>query len=200
VESANIKTLAEKLAKISDHATTHGEHYPIGELYGFKLLVKTEDSMKEGLFMKENRFFIEGEGHIKYSYNNGHIANDPKLAVNYFLHALEKIPSLIEKYEKDNVKLSQDLPILQEVAKSAWKKEDELKKLKSELSALSRKIDLSLKPVDTGEDKKEERQQEKPLNPNIERLQEFKQVMGDRLVIAGIPKYETEKQTKGMKI
>jgi hypothetical protein len=200
VESANIKTLAEKLAKISDHATTHGEHYPIGELYGFKLLVKTEDSMKEGLFMKENRFFIEGEGHIKYSYNNGHIASDPKLAVNYFLHALEKIPSLIEKYEKDNAKLSQDLPVLREVAQSVWKKEDELKKLKSKLSALSRKIDLSLKPVDTGEDKKKERQQEEPLNPNIERLQEFKQAMGDRLLVASVPNYRGETQSKGMKL
>jgi hypothetical protein len=196
VESADVKVLAAKLAHLSDHATTHGEHYPIGELYGFKLLVKTEETMKEGLFLKENRFFIEGEGHVKYSYNNGRLANDPKLAVNFFLHAMEKIPSLIEKYEKDNVKLSQDLPVLQEVAQSTWRKEEELKALKSELSALNRKIDLSLKPIDTGEDKPEEKQEYTTAHPvHIpDRLKEYKDAMGDRLVIASVPKHETERR------
>ncbi|GHT08982.1 DNA methylase [Bacteroidia bacterium] len=222
VESADVKVLAAKLAHISDHATTHGEYYPIGELYGFKLLVKTEDSMKEGLFMKENRFFIEGEGHIKYNYNNGHIASDPKLAVNYFLHSLEKIPTLIENHLKQNEKLSIDLPVLQGIAQTTWRKEDELKQLKSELSALNRQIQLSLKPIDTGEDKPEKRQEkEQPLNdtqkavqeihdlmsgkmkpsditPIPNRLQEYKEAMGERLVIASVPKYDNER--KGFKL
>jgi hypothetical protein len=51
-----------------------------------------------------------------------------------------------------------------------WLRENELKGLKTELAALDRKIQLSLKPVDTGKDKQEEKQAEKPLNPNIERL------------------------------
>jgi hypothetical protein len=89
---------------------------------------------------------------------------------------------------------------LQEVVNSAWRREDELKDLKTELAALDRKIQLSLKPVDAGEDKEEERQQEKPLNPNIERLQEFKQAMGDRLVVASVPNYHRETQSKGMKL
>ncbi|MDR2652212.1 MAG: hypothetical protein LBC68_07860, partial [Prevotellaceae bacterium] len=65
VESDDVKIRAETLKRLADNATTHGEHYRIGELYGFRLLIKTEDSMKEGLFMKENRFFVEGEGNIK---------------------------------------------------------------------------------------------------------------------------------------
>ena len=188
---------------IDDHAATHGEHYPIGELYGFRLPVKTEDSQKEGVLFKQNRFFIEGEGNIKYTYNNGNIASDPKQAVNYFLHALEKIPSLIEKYQSDTEKISKDLPVLQEVVNSVWRRENELKDLKTELAALDRKIQLSLKPIDTGEDRKaEEKQQEKPLNPdtNMEQLQEFKQAMGDRLVVASVPKYHTEHQPKGIKL
>jgi hypothetical protein len=200
VESTDVKALAAKLAHINDHATTRGEHFRIGTLYGFNLLVKTENSQKEGVLFKQNRFFIEGEGNIKYTYNNGNIANDPKLAVNYFLHALGKIPSLIEKYERENEKISKDLPVLQEVVNSVWRRENELKDLKTELSALDRKIQLSLKPVDTGEDKEGERQQEKPLNPNIERLQEFKQAMGDRLVVASVPGYHRETQPKGMKL
>jgi len=205
VESADIKILAEKLNHLNDNAVTHGEHYPIGELYGFKLLVKTENSEKEGLFLKENRFFIEGEGHIKYSHNSGRLANDPKLAVQSFLNALEKIPTLIEKYEKENAKLSVDLPVLQEIAQSAWRKENELKDLKTELSALDRKIQLSLAPIDQSEDKPEKTQQNGQTKyensyPIPERLKEYKNEMGERLVIATLPKYESEKQAKVIKM
>jgi hypothetical protein len=153
VESTDVKALAAKLKQLDENVTTHGEHYPIGELYGFKLLVKTEkgSKMEDGIFReaKENRFFVEGEGNVKYSYNNGRIANDPKLAVNYFINALEKIPSLIEKYEKENRKLSADMPVLQEITKSVWRKENELQELKSELAAVDRKIQLSLKQVES---------------------------------------------------
>ena len=202
IESADVKVIAAKLNHLNDHATTHGEHYPIGELYGFKLLVKTEDSMKEGLFMKENRFFIEGEGHIKYSHNNGHIANDPKLAVQSFLHALEKIPSLIEKYEKDNIKLSADLPVLQEISQSTWRKENELKALKSELAALDRKIQLSLKPIDQSEDKSDKTQKNEQ-HPNTnpystdKRLKEYEEIVSGK---QAIPNYNNENYSKGFKL
>jgi hypothetical protein len=207
VANADVKSLAAKLAHLNDNATTHNEHYKIGTLYGFNLLVKTEDSQKEGLFMKQNRFFIEGEGNVKYSHNNGHIANDPKLAVRYFLNALEKIPSLIEKYEKENEKISKDLPVLQEVALSTWRKENELKDLKTDLAALDRKIQLSLKPVDQNDEKPENRSQKNNIAANSgydnsqtrpipEKLQQAKEAMGDRLVIGGIPKYHNETQSK----
>ena len=49
---------------------------------------------------------------------NGYIAKDPKMAVNYFINALDKIPTLIEKYEKENVKISADIPVLEETSKS----------------------------------------------------------------------------------
>ena len=41
---------------------------------------------------------------------------------------------------------ARDIPQLQEIAGKVWKKEDELKQLKSELSALDRKIQLELSP------------------------------------------------------
>jgi hypothetical protein len=113
---------------------------------------------------------------------------------------LERIPSLIEKYERENEKISKDLPVLRDVVSSVWRRENELKDLKTELAALDRKIQLSLKPVDTGEDNKEEKQQEKPLNPNVERLQEFKQAMGDRLTVASVPNFHRETQPKGIKL
>jgi hypothetical protein len=153
VNSADVKLLGAKLSHINEQTNTDGEHYQIGELYGFKLLVKTENSKKEGELFKQNRFFVEGDGNIKHTHNNGQIANDPNLAVSYFIRALEKIPSLIDKYQKDNEKLSKDLLVLQDVVGSSWRKEDELKNLKTELAAMDRKIQLSLKPMDDNEDK-----------------------------------------------
>jgi hypothetical protein len=199
---------------------------------------------KEGLFMRENRFFVEDEGNIKYSYNNGHIANDSVLASQNFLKALEKMPSLIEHHEAKAETLARDIPALQEVVKATWRKEDELKELKTELAALSRKIELSLKPVDQSEEdkkvekqedrqkisvpqeKKEQTEEEKAIReiqalftgkispsdiagkndnnnsrqffPIPEWLKEYKDTMGERLVIGSIPKHEN--QSKGFKL
>ena len=45
--------------------------------------------------------------------------------------------------------LEKEIPQLQEIASKVWKKEDELKQLKSELAALDRKIQLELAPPAT---------------------------------------------------
>ncbi len=148
VNSNDIKIVGEKLNQLSDNARTNGEYFKIGELYGFRLLVKTEESQKEGSIFKDNRFFIEGEGGIKYNYNNGHIATDPKLASMNFLNALERIPKLIEKYQTDNERLTKDLPILKEVIGSVFKKDAELKDLKEQLITLDRQILQTLKTKD----------------------------------------------------
>ncbi|WP_407933634.1 hypothetical protein [Dysgonomonas sp.] len=65
-----------------------------------------------------------------------------------FLNALERIPKLIEKYQTDNEKLSKDLPILKEVIDSSFRKESQLKELKTELVALDRQIQLTLTTKD----------------------------------------------------
>jgi hypothetical protein len=152
VQDSRTATVGAKLNEISKDANTAGDYLKIGTLYGFNLLVKTETSKKDELNFKVNRFFIEGEGNIKYSYNNGRIAVEPLLAARSFIGALEKIPSIVKNYEKENEKISKDLPVLQEVVNSTWHKENELKDLKTELATLDSKIQLSLKPVDQSED------------------------------------------------
>lgn len=161
INSSDPKVIGEKLNHLSDNARTNNEYFTVGTLYDFKLLVKTEDSQKEGSIFKDNRFFIEGKGGIKYNYNNGHIATDPKLAAMNFLNALERIPKLIEKYQTDNEKLSKDLPILKEVIDSSFKKEPQLKELKTELVALDRQIQLTL----TTKDEPKEVQTVVPMQP-----------------------------------
>lgn len=96
------------------NATTGGEYLPLGELYGFPILVKTEASIREGVEVRQNRFFIEGA--YKYNYNNGQIAMaDHKAAATNFLNALERIPKMIEQYQTQNASIEKDLPTLREL-------------------------------------------------------------------------------------
>jgi hypothetical protein len=112
----------------------------------------------------------------------------------------------MEGVKKEDVnKEPVDLPVLQEIAGASWRKENELKELKTQQAALERKIQLSLKQIDTSEDKPNEKQEnrqpqnEKPF-PIPEWLKEHKEAMGDRLNIASMPKYNFESHHKGVKI
>lgn len=143
LQVTDVKSVGAKLREIAKNASTDGEYMPIGELYGFPILVKTETIGRDEEDVKQNRFFVEGN--YKYTYNNGQIAmSDQKAAALNFLNALERIPKLIEQHKAQNATLKRDIPTLKEVVNGIWKKEDELKKLKGELSALERKIQVTL--------------------------------------------------------
>ncbi|OPC21578.1 DNA methylase [Elizabethkingia meningoseptica] len=144
--NADVKQIGAKLNQLADKALTGGDYQEIGSLYGFQLLVKTEMSEKEGVDIRVNRFLIQGEGNIKYTYNNGILAKDEKLAAMNFLNALEKLPSYIEQEKKKIAEIKKDLPVLQEVINGTWSKENRLSELKTELAAIERKIQLSITP------------------------------------------------------
>jgi len=144
--NADTKQIGAKLNELAEQARTGGQYEEIGTLYGFTLLVKTEMSEKEDLDKRVNRFLIQGESNIKYTYNNGLIAKDEKLAAMNFLNALEKLPSYIEQEKKKINEIQKDLPILQEVINGTWSKESRLSDFKIELAAIERKIQLSLTP------------------------------------------------------
>ena len=145
VDSNDEKVIGKRLQEIAKNATTGGLYKPVGELYGFPIKVVSERILKEGLEFTDNRFVVEGN--YKYTYNNGHLAMaDPVAAARNFLNALERIPSIIDQYKGKNEVLEREIPQLQEIAGKVWKKEEELKQLKSELAALDRKIQLELAP------------------------------------------------------
>ena len=144
--NTDVKQIGAKLNELADKARTGGDYEEIGSLYGFQLLVKTEMSQKEGVDIRVNRFLVQGEGNIKYTYNNGIIAKDEKLASMNFLNALEKLPSYIEQEQKKITELQKDLPVLQDVINGTWGKESRLSELKTELASVERKIQLSITP------------------------------------------------------
>ncbi len=154
--NTDMKQIGVKLNEIAEKARTGGQYEEIGSLYGFTLLVKTEMTEKEGADIKVNRFLVQGEGNIKYTYNNGVIAKDAQTASMNFLNALEKLPGYIEQEQKKILELQKDLPVLQEVVNSIWTKESRLSELKTELAAVERKIQLSITPEDKVHEKKTE--------------------------------------------
>ena len=171
VDSADEKVIGKRLQEIAKNATTGGLYTQVGELYGFPIKVVSERILKEGLEFTDNRFVVEGN--YKYTYNNGHLAMaDPLAAARNFLNAMERIPSIIDQYKAKNEVLEMEIPQLQEIAGKMWKKEDELKQLKSELAALDRKIQLELAPP-TPEvaEKENEGQQLKPEAEDVRNRQ-----------------------------
>ena len=167
LDATDHKNLGTRLQEIAKNATTGGEYMRIGELYGFPILVKTESSLKEGVEVRQNRFFVEGA--YKYTYNNGQIAMaDTKAASMNFLNALERIPKLVEQYREKNVEYERDIPILQQTVGGVWKKEDELKQLKSEVAALERKIQLELTPPKPEPAEKEDKNEQ--IKPMVEKV------------------------------
>ena len=172
VDSTDEKVIGKRLQEIAKNAMTGGLYKAVGELYGFPIKVVSERTLKEGLEFTDNRFVVEGN--YKYTYNNGHLAMaDPIAAARNFLNALERIPTIIDQYKSKNEVLEKEIPQLQEIAGKVWKKEDELKQLKSELAALDRKIQLELAPAQEnteenrqGNEKKQTEQQ--PESPHVD--------------------------------
>ena len=170
LDSADEKTIGKRLQEIAKNATTGGQFKRVGELYGFPIEVVSEPTLRDGLEFTDNRFVVKGN--LRYNYNNGHLAMaDTHAAATNFLNALEKIPGIIDQHQKRNEVLEQEIPQLQAIAVKEWKKEDELKQLKSELAALDRKIQLELAPPmpesteenrQGNEKKQTEQQQETP--------------------------------------
>ena len=57
---------------------------------------------------------------------------------------MEKIPKVIENHERELEKVKRDVETYKAIASGEWKKEGELRKLKSELSELDRIISLTI--------------------------------------------------------
>ena len=205
VSSSDEKVLGKRLQEIAKNATTGGLYKPVGELYGFPIKVVSERMLKEGLEFTDNRFVVEGN--YKYTYNNGHLAMaDPLTAARNFLNALERIPSIIDQYKEKNEVLEREIPQLQEIAGKVWKKEDELKQLKSELAVLDRKIQLELAPPtqETGQEQtesiKQDNRKEENLSETIKSDVNDDYVRNHVLIVKPGISDKSKVQSKGMKI
>lgn len=116
----------------------------IGTYLSFNVKVTTKVSEKT-----YNFFYVEGA--YKYSYNNGHLASNPELAVSSFTKAMNAIPGLITSNQKEKEEVEKNLLIIHKIQGETWSKEDELKQLKKTHDDLERKINIELQQQVRGE-------------------------------------------------
>lgn len=218
VNTADIKYTGKHLNHLAETARTGGEFEKVGILYGFDILIKSENTKKDGMDMVQNRFYVCGEGNYLYHYNHGSLAADPRLATQNFINALASIEPTLEKFQKDNEELAKDIPLLKEVVESSWKKEPELVDLRAELTDLDRKIQLSLKPISESEGQplNEPEKVEVNMPENVQqpannsgqpsqntkepyipaRLRELADNSGGRIVIGSVPRVYSDAESQ----
>ena len=166
LESNNLEVIGKQLQRMAKTERTDGDYKEIGAIYGFPIKVVSETSFESGLPFVDNRFVVVG--HYKYQYNNGHLAkSDPIAAANNFVNALQKIQGYIEQYDSRCRTLEKEIPQLQEIASKVWKREDELKSLKTDLAALDRKIQLELAPQVEKESKEENKEETNNVKADV---------------------------------
>ena len=144
VESADIVAHGKRLVEIYRTVNTGDDYQKIGTLFDFRILVRTERMQKDGLALTVNKFMVEGLDGIKYTFNNGHLAAEPKTAATNFIRALDTIPSLMATYEKEKKQFTRDIPTFEQQIAAVWPKEEELKRLKAEAESLTWKIQLDI--------------------------------------------------------
>lgn len=166
LESNNLEVIGKQLQRMAKTERTDGEYKEIGAIYGFPIKVVSKTSFESGLPFVDNRFVVVG--HYKYQYNNGHLAkSDPIAAANNFVNALQKIQGYIEQYDSICRTLEKEIPQLQEIASKVWKREEELKSLKTDLAALDRKIQLELAPQVEKESKEENKEETNNVKADV---------------------------------
>ncbi|WP_229034583.1 helicase-related protein [Phocaeicola massiliensis] len=128
--------------------TYRGEAYrTIGSYIGLNLLVSSEYTLS-GSFDR-NVFFVEGVSGLKYRCGvSGALPLGFAESARYPQAALERMPSLIEKQQKQIAMLQHEIPTLQEITARKWSKAEELERLKQECKDLQHRIDGVLKEAE----------------------------------------------------
>jgi hypothetical protein len=148
------KCIGERLLSIDKTARTADCYIPIGEIYGFRILVKTREAGFDlaGQMTYENQFFVEGSEPLKYSFNGGYLNHtSARISGGMLLKALQDIPRHIGDWEKRVADNEVRIEQLADILTAVWPKEDELKKARTELGILDRKIAEDLKKTEKEE-------------------------------------------------
>lgn len=143
------KALGERLWRIEQTARTQGVRLKVGSLYGFDLMVKTNEQKVRDADGNEsmeytNLFSLQGQ-RILHTVNNGKLSHlSPRLAAEYALRCLQELPRRIASWQQwiadNNVTIRQ----LAELLRQTWPKEDELRRAKADLAKLDRKINAEM--------------------------------------------------------
>ncbi|MEP7129283.1 MAG: hypothetical protein ABI729_10460, partial [Chitinophagales bacterium] len=144
LSSVDPEQIGAWLVRISKEWKSGDDSY-LGELYGFNLLVRMEGPAWRDVSEHQRIFYAQrGEDGYEHKQTDGLINHDPKLAARYFLNAIDRVGSLVERHHKliaDTAKEIEGLSIL--IAKP-FENEKQLADLKLELAAKEREIAVNI--------------------------------------------------------
>jgi len=151
--------IGRALLKIADTARTDGKHVEVGTVYGFPLLVKTTtytnyiDGKPHETF--DNQFYVSGSRLMYIVNKTGHLnRTSAAISATLPLQTLQRIADIAhgwqEIYDENESRIQQ----LSTIIKQSWTKEEQLAKLRKDLSALDLKINQELHKSEKGEYKK----------------------------------------------
>ena len=88
---------------------------------------------------------------IKYMHNKGApYVDNPKMSARYFLNAIDQgVVQLVEKHRKDLEQMSEEIPVVEALARKPFEDGAELERLKKELVKLEEQISASMAGQDT---------------------------------------------------
>ncbi len=96
------------ISLLAKENTNTVSYQKVGTFGGFNLVMKAEINRSENEHIKyTNKLYVEGN--LKYSFNFGNVANNPKLAGEYPVNALNRIPGLISQYSEKNERIQDKL-------------------------------------------------------------------------------------------
>ncbi len=210
VQTSDPQLIGKTLNQIVKSAITGKDPQKIGSIYGFDIVVKSEHTMKDDFEMLHNRIYVRGESGYLYQYNYGNLAGDPRTAAMNPINALGTIESVLEKMKKDYAECIKDIPQLESIINSTWRKEADLAALKAEMESLDRRIQLSLKPISEEaetapkDEKTELEQQDTAMKEHAainipSRLQQIAAASDGHIVISSIPKPGNKSPGKKLK-
>ena len=142
------KAIGERLWRLEQTARTQGIRLKVGQLYGFDLMVRTNEQKviaEDGEHMQYTNLFSLKGRRILHTVNNGKLSHlSPRLAAEYALRCLQEIPRRIATWEQWIADNQASIRQLNELLKQTWPKEDELRRAKADLAKLDRKINSEM--------------------------------------------------------
>ena len=143
------KAVGERLLQIDNTARTQGVHLAVGNIHGFRCMVKTTEHIRHDENGNEfveysNQFYVEGN-HLYYSHNDGYLNHaSPRISGQTFLLALQRIPKSIKDWKHHVADNEATISQLRQIADRQWPRESSLRNLKADLAKLDRKINSEL--------------------------------------------------------
>jgi len=144
------KYVGNALLQLDHDTDTSGNYQTVGSIYGFEVLMRTDivgtnHTDAGDIAVKANKYFVKGS-RIMYRLTNNTIDHrSASTAVNYPLQVLQvKLTEDLQQWTERLAMLRRSLEQLKSIANEEWGKDDELKQLKADLSALDKRIKSQL--------------------------------------------------------